>query len=85
MKSFYEKITSRKFLAALAGLITGLAMVFGLEESVMTTVSGAVVAVASLITYIVTEGRIDAEAVGNAAEKVQDAIDAVVKEDDVNA
>ena len=81
MKTFLEKLTSRKFLAALAGLITGLAMVFGLEESVMTTVSGAVVAVASLITYIVTEGRIDAEAVGSAAEKVQDAIDAVKGEE----
>ena len=81
MEKFLKKLTSRKFLAALAGLITGLAMVFGLEESVMTTVSGAVVAVASLITYIVTEGRIDAEAVGDAAEKVQDAIDAVKGEE----
>ena len=81
MKTFLKKLTSRKFLAALAGLVTGLAMVFGLEESVMTTVSGAVVAVASLITYIVTEGRIDAEAVGDAAEKVQDAIDAVKGEE----
>ena len=83
MKTFLEKLTSRKFLAAAAGLVTGLAMVFGLEESVMTTVSGAVVAVASLITYIVTEGRIDAEAVGDAAEKVQDAIDAITKDDDL--
>ena len=81
MRTFLEKLTSRKFLAAVAGLIAGLAVVFGLEESIMTTVSGAVMAVGSLIAYIVTEGRIDKEAVGNAAEKVQDAIDAVKGEE----
>ena len=81
MRTFLEKLTSRKFLAAVAGLIAGLAVVFGLEEGIMTTVSGAVMAVGSLIAYIVTEGRIDKEAVGNAAEKVQDAIDAVKGEE----
>lgn len=77
MRSFWTKITSRKFLAALVGIITGLAMVFGLDQNVITTVSGAVVALASVIVYIATEGKIDAAAVGEAAKKVEDARDAL--------
>lgn len=76
-----KKFTSRKFLAAVAGLVAGVAMAFGLNEGIITTVSGAVMAVGSVIAYIVTEGRVDAAAVGDAAQKVQDAIDAVAGEE----
>lgn len=78
MKTFKDKITSRKFLAAIAGLVTGLAMVFGLDESIVSQVSGAVVSVASVIAYIITEGKIDAAAVGQAAEDVAEAVDSVM-------
>lgn len=80
MKTLKEKLTSRKFLAAVAGLVAGVAMVFGLDESIITQVSGAVVSVASVIAYIVTEGRIDAAAVGQAAEDVAEAVDSVISE-----
>ena len=80
MKTFKDKITSRKFLAAVAGLVTGLAMVFGLDESIISQVSGAVVSVASVIAYIITEGKIDAAAVGQAAEDVAEAVDAVIED-----
>lgn len=76
-----KKFTSRKFLAAVAGLVAGIAMVFGLNEGIITTVSGAVMAVGSVVAYIITEGRVDAAAVGDAAQKVQDAIDAVTGEE----
>lgn len=36
MRGFWTKITSRKFLAALVGIITGLAMVFGLNEKTLS-------------------------------------------------
>ena len=72
-----QKLSSRKLWAAVAGVVTGLAMVFGLDEGVITSVAGAVVSLASVMTYIVTEGRIDKEAVGNTAGQIQDAIDAV--------
>ena len=78
MKTFASKLTSRKFLAALAGLVSGLAMVFGLDESIITQVSGAVVSVASVVAYIVAEGRVDAAAVGQAAEDVAEAVDSVI-------
>ena len=77
MRTFWQKVTSRKFLAALVGIITGLAMVFGLDQNVITTVSGAVMALASVIVYIATEGKIDAAAVREAAKKVEDARDAL--------
>ena len=72
-----KKLTSRKLWAAVAGLITGLAMVFGLDEGIISTVAGAVTAIASVVAYIITEGKIDAEAVKNAIEKTQEAVDAV--------
>ena len=77
MKTMYNKLKSRKLWAAIAGIIAGLAMVFGLDEGVITSVSGAIVSVASVITYIITEGKIDAAAVGQAAENVQGAINAI--------
>lgn len=55
-QELFRKLTSRKLWAALAGLSAGLAMAFGLDEAVISTVAGAVVAVASVATYIVTEG-----------------------------
>lgn len=73
MNDITKKLSSRKLWAAVAGLVAGLAMVFGLDEGIITTVSGAVVTVASVIIYIVTEGKVDAAAVKKAAEEVQKA------------
>ena len=72
-----RKLSSRKLWAAFAGVITGLAMVFGLDETVISTVAGAVVSVASLMTYISTEGKIDAAAVKDAVDDVKDVVDIV--------
>lgn len=81
MELLKSKLSSRKMWAAVAGLIAGLAMVFGLDENVITTVAGAVVSVASVITYIITEGRIDAEGVKLAVENVQDAVEVIADGD----
>lgn len=77
MGTLKTKLTSRKLWAAVAGLIAGLAMVFGLDEGVVTTVAGAVVSVGSVITYIITEGKIDAEGVKVAVMSVQDAVEVI--------
>ena len=77
MKTMANKLKSRKLWAAIAGIIAGLAMVFGLDEGIITSVAGAIVSVASVTTYIITEGKIDAAAVGRAAENVQGAINAI--------
>ena len=58
-----RKLSSRKLWAAAAGIVTGLAMVFGLDEGTMSSVAGAVVSAAAVIAYIITEGKVDAEGV----------------------
>ena len=64
-----RKLSSRKLWAAAAGIITGLAMVFGLDEGTISSVAGAVVSVASVVSYIITEGKVDAESAKNAVGK----------------
>ena len=63
-----RKLSSRKLWAAVAGIVTGLAMVFGLDENVITTVAGAVVSAASVVAYVLAEGKVDAESVKNSTE-----------------
>ena len=73
---------SRKLWAAVVGVIMGVAMVFGLDEGTITTIAGAVTALVSVVTYIVAEGKIDADAVKNAAQQAQDALNALDKAED---
>ena len=63
-----RKLSSRKLWAAAAGIVTGLAMVFGLDESTISSVAGAVVSLASVVSYIITEGKVDAENAKKAGE-----------------
>ena len=47
-----NKLMSRKFWAAAAGVVSGLAMVFGLDEGIVNTVSGAVVSLESTLAVV---------------------------------
>ncbi len=64
-----RKLSSRKLWAAVAGIVTGLAMVFRLDEGIISSVAGAVVSVASVVAYIVTEGKVDAESIKKTVEE----------------
>ena len=64
-----RKLSSRKLWAAMAGIVTGLAMVFGLDERTISSVAGAVVSVASVVSYIITEGKVDVEGVKKAVDE----------------
>lgn len=82
MKAFIQKLTSRKFLACVAGIVLGACMIFGLDMDAVNTVAGAVTTVGSVVIYIYSEGKIDAaslEKIKDAAEKVEDAVDVVVE------
>ena len=72
-----QKLSSRKLWAAAAGIVTGLAMVFGLDEGTISNVAGAVVSVSSIVAYIITEGDVDAQRVKQAAEDAKKAAEAV--------
>ncbi len=67
-----RKLMSRKFWTAAAGIITGIALILGADESTLSSVSGAVTALASVLVYIITEGRIDAAALKEAEKNMPD-------------
>ena len=71
----------KKIITMILGVVSGLAIAFGLDQGDISTISGAVVAAMSVISYIAAEGTIDAERVKNAAAIVIDAVDAMTGED----
>ena len=82
MSNVIRKLTSRKLWLAIAGVTTGIAMILGVNGSDITSVAGAVTALASVITYIITEGKIDAESVKTAVENTQSAVETIEGVDD---
>ena len=60
-----RKLSSRKMWAAIVGVISGLAVVFGLDGDTISTVAGAVVSGASLVAYITAEAKVDAAGAAN--------------------
>lgn len=78
----FEKLTSRKLWMAIAGVATGIAMVLGVDGSEISTVAGAVTTLVSVVVYIITEGKIDAEGVKVAIEQTQVAVDAIERVDE---
>ena len=77
MDNIILKLTSRKLWMAIAGVATGIAMVLGVDGTEITSVAGGVVALISCVTYIITEGKIDAESVKNTIIEVQEAVDTI--------
>lgn len=79
MKDFFSKLKSRKLWAALTGLAAGLAIIFGVDEGVINNVAGAVVSAVSVVTYIITEGKIDVAAIGKFAEQINQTVNVLEK------
>lgn len=62
MNNLIRKITSRKFLTAVAGIAAGLAVAFGLDENAIAQVAGVVTSMVSIAAYIFGEAKVDAAA-----------------------
>lgn len=75
MSNILRKLSSRKLWMAIAGIATGIAMALGADASEVSEVAGAVTAIVSVVTYIVVEGKVDAESVKSAIIEVDDAMD----------
>lgn len=64
MNDIIRKLTSRKFLLALVGVVSGLALAFGVEGSeiveIVSTVGGIITALGSAVAYIGAEAKVDA-------------------------
>lgn len=67
MNDLLKKLTSRKFLLAVVGMISGFALAFGVKgseiEQIVGVVGGIVTAAGSIAAYINGEAKIDAAAV----------------------
>ena len=62
-----EKLSSRKFWMSLIGLITGISLIF-----MGNPTEGASTIIASVVSYLLAEGLIDARAVGEVYEVLDD-------------
>lgn len=67
MRSLKEKFTSRKFLACVAGFLTGITVLLS-----GNTVEGVVTVITSIVAYLIAEGYIDAKSVETIADAVVD-------------
>lgn len=77
MSEILRKLSSRKLWMALAGVATGIAMAMGAETTDVSEIAGAVTAIVSVVTYIITEGKIDAEGVKNAIIEIHDGLEII--------
>lgn len=77
VRTIGQKLKSTKLWCAIAGIATGIAIALGADAGTIQTVTGAVTAVLSTMTYIVTEGKIDATAASKAITATETAIDEV--------
>ncbi len=60
MIDWKRKLTSRKLWISIAGLVTGVIMAFGGSDETANTVSGCIMAAASVVGYAIGEGLADA-------------------------
>ena len=74
-----DKLLSRKLWVAVLGMAGGIAIAFGAPESLVNLIVGAGVALASVIIYIVTEGKIDEAAVQLSADFVKQLLAAIAE------
>lgn len=64
-----QKLTSRKFWAAVTGFVTTLLVIFGVDDLTIEQVIALIAAIASLIAYIIGEGLVDAARIGKEGGK----------------
>lgn len=55
-----QKLTSRKFWAAVIGFVTAILVAFGVNDLTIEQVVGMITAASTLIAYIIGEGMVDA-------------------------
>ena len=69
MNDIKTKLTSRKFLLAVTGVISGVVLLINGQ-----TTEGVATIISSVVAYLIAEGIIDAAAVKATADKVGDTI-----------
>lgn len=83
MKEILSKLTSRKFIACLIGVIVGIATTFGVDGGIITDVAGLIVTLISSVSYMIVEGKIDKAAINtiiDAIDEFETVVDTEVEE-----
>lgn len=80
-----QKLSSRKLWAMAAGLITSILLLLKVESSTVAEIGAIVIAIGSIVSYIVGESYVDGQREANRqrnGEEHTDAIGYTVNEDD---
>lgn len=67
-----KKFASRKFIACVAGVLTGIGVILA-----GGTIEGLTAVIASVVSYLIAEGYIDAKAVNAVKDVVDDVADKI--------
>ena len=59
MRNWKTKLTSRKFWAAVVGVVISIMVIFGYSEEEQTKTTALITATGTLIAYIIGEGLTD--------------------------
>lgn len=70
MINWKEKLTSRKFWAAVIGFVSAILVAFGVNDLTIEQVVAIITASSTLIAYIIGEGLVDAARI-NAENKTE--------------
>lgn len=74
-----NKLKSRKFWLTLITTLSGIATALMNVNGEIGIIAGMIVAVLPTVVYVITEGRIDAKAVGMIAEDISEVSEGVEK------
>lgn len=64
-----QKLTSRKFWAAVIGFVTAIMVAFGVNDLTIEQVIAMITAASTLIAYIIGEGMVDAARINSETRK----------------
>ena len=64
MRNWKTKLTSRKFWAAVVGVVLSVMVIYGASSEEQTKVAGLITACGTLIAYIIGEGMTDKAGTG---------------------
>lgn len=67
-----QKLTSRKFWAAIIGFVAALLVAFGIDDLTIEQVVALITAASTLIAYIIGEGMVDAARMKNEQTEADD-------------
>ncbi|MBP1549404.1 MAG: hypothetical protein J6A05_05310 [Oscillospiraceae bacterium] len=60
-----RKLSSRKFWAAVSGVVISVMIIFGADSGAQERIAGAITSTGVLVTYILAEGAADKAALEN--------------------